>query len=315
MNGNTMIDNGDGIWLACSSRYNSIDGNLITNNSEGILLDSSSNNNISGNTVADNWEGILLSSSSSCNSIDRNTITNNGWYGIGLDSASSNSISGNTMAKNNCGILLGYSSGNAVCHNNFIDKTCPVNNLTPTYSSFWDNGCEGNYWSDCNGTDANYDGIGDTPYVIDANNTDHHPLMGMFYSFNVSWVDSGYFVDLISNSTISGFDVRVWIEHPEDPNIRIIDFNVTGPNYTFGFCRILIPTALMNGNYTVFVNGLEVASNLLPGSNSTHSYLYFNYAHSTQEVRIIPEFSSVLTPLLFFTVTLLTVIIYRRKRR
>jgi hypothetical protein len=36
-----------------------------------------------------------------------------------------------------------------------------------------------NYWSDYTGVDANHDGIGDTPYVIDANNTkkDHYPLM------------------------------------------------------------------------------------------------------------------------------------------
>ena len=34
-----------------------------------------------------------------------------------------------------------------------------------------------NYWSDYNGTDANGDGVGDTPYVIDANNEDPRPLM------------------------------------------------------------------------------------------------------------------------------------------
>jgi hypothetical protein len=32
------------------------------------------------------------------------------------------------------------------------------------------------YWSDYKGTDANEDGIGDTPYVIDANNTDYPPF-------------------------------------------------------------------------------------------------------------------------------------------
>jgi nitrous oxidase accessory protein NosD len=43
--------------------------------------------------------------------------------------------------------------------------------------NFWDNGEEGNYWEDYNGTDANNDGIGDTPYVIDDNNVDNYPLM------------------------------------------------------------------------------------------------------------------------------------------
>jgi len=33
----------------------------------------------------------------------------------------------------------------------------------------------GNYWSDYIGIDANHDGIGDTPYTIDANNIDRYP--------------------------------------------------------------------------------------------------------------------------------------------
>jgi hypothetical protein len=134
--------------------------------------------------------------------------------------------------------------------------------------------------------------------------------MGKFYSFDVSWVDSGYIVDLISNSTISGFDVGILLE---DPYARFISFYVTGENDTVGFCRILIPTALMDGTYRILVNGTEVPSNLLQCSNSTHSYLYFNYTHSTQEVIIIPEFPSFLTLPLSTIATLLAVIIYRKK--
>ena len=46
-----------------------------------------------------------------------------------------------------------------------------------TSVNVWDNGSNGNYWSDYTGDDAGGDGIGDTPYVIDENNQDRYPLM------------------------------------------------------------------------------------------------------------------------------------------
>jgi hypothetical protein len=43
--------------------------------------------------------------------------------------------------------------------------------------NIWDNGTVGNYWANYNGTDTNNDDIGDSPYIIDANNQDNYPLM------------------------------------------------------------------------------------------------------------------------------------------
>jgi hypothetical protein len=181
-----------------------------------------------------------------------------------------------------------------------------VNNKNQVYSedssNIWDDGYPsgGNYWSNYTGVDINDDGIGDTAHIIDASNTDRYPLMGIFSDFNAT---SQQHVQTICNSTIFDFQF----------NGTAISFNVSGENGTSGFCRICIPTALMNGTYFVLVNGTEVPCNILQCSNSTHNYLYFNYTHSTKEVIIIPEFPTFLILPSIFIATLLAVIVYRRK--
>jgi hypothetical protein len=47
-------------------------------------------------------------------------------------------------------------------------------------NTVFDNGTFGNYWSDYTGTDANHDGIGDTPYTIGGKLQDRYPLMAPF---------------------------------------------------------------------------------------------------------------------------------------
>jgi hypothetical protein len=52
----------------------------------------------------------------------------------------------------------------------------------PNKHNFWDNGSVGNYWSDYaerypNASEIGNTGVGDTPYVVDADNIDYHPLM------------------------------------------------------------------------------------------------------------------------------------------
>jgi len=91
-------------------------------------------------------------------------------------------------------------------------------------------------------------------------------------------------------------------------------FNVTGEDGTSGFCRMMIPNNILNtSSYVVLINGQFVNSTVILDSNSTHTYLYFNYTHSTHEVIItIPEFPSLLILPLFMIATLLGVIIYRR---
>jgi parallel beta-helix repeat protein len=317
---NNIIFNSDlsnnevGISLE-SSFENNIVYNNVTKATEGILLSYSSNNNITNNNIANNkYRGVFVGLSSE-NDIAYNNVTDNKMAGIGIYSdgkgtLEKNLIHSNNLMNNTCGVQLGDTSGNKCYHNNFVNNTeqasVHVSIGSVSYGNIWDDGYPsgGNYWSGYNGIDllsgplqneTGADGIGDSRYDID-----HYPLMGMFSDFNAT---PEYHVQTICNSTISGFQF----------NGTAISFDVTGNNGTTGFCRIYIPTSLMNGTYNVFVNGTEVSYRMLSFSNETYSYLYFTYKHSTQEVIITPEFPSFLILSLFMIATLLAVIVYRRK--
>jgi len=169
---------------------------------------------------------------------------------------------------------------NIIYYNNF-NNTCQVR--THDSTNVWDYGNQGNYWSDYAKQDLNGDGIGDEPYFIDVNNQDNHPLMGMFSDFNVTLERETYQVTTICNSTISEFRFKIKAETGN----RIIGFNVTGKDSTVGFCRITIPTHLMNYPYIVLVDVDEIIPTLLDVSNEMYVHLYFTYIHSSHTIRII----------------------------
>ena len=79
-------------------------------------------------------------------------------------------------------MMFRESSNNSIYRNNFnnnlnvYDRGVDSGNSPPSVN-IWDNGTEGNYWSNYNGTDTDGDGIGDTPYIIDENNQDNYPLI------------------------------------------------------------------------------------------------------------------------------------------
>jgi len=326
---NNLMNNFDGVRLDHSSNNNVISGNNITANTcYGIRLfydpsaspmstnnvgiskygnqidGPSCNNAIYGNNITNNGSAIRLDYPSN-NTISANNVINNSAEGIGLyGSSSNNTVSGNNIVNNSYGIWFYGSYSNLIYHNNFIDNTPQV---YPSFvGNFWDAGYPsgGNYWSNYLGNDfqqglgqnlSGSDGIGDATHY-----RDNYPLMGIFSDFNAT---SEYHVQTICNSTISGFKF----------NGTAISFNVSGENETTGFCRMCIPTALMNNTFTVLVNSTLVDYYILLCSNDTHNYLYLIYNHSTQEVIIIAEFPSALILPLFIMATLLAVIMYIKK--
>ncbi len=69
----------------------------------------------------------------------------------------------------------------SIYHNNFTNNTQQVKiDSLSTSNVFFNEETGGNYWSNYSGTDADNNGFGDTPYVIDANNQDIYPYINPF---------------------------------------------------------------------------------------------------------------------------------------
>jgi len=314
-NENIIVDNvisghpyaGIGLGGPEGSSNNLLANNRIFGNLHGIDI-VGFDNRVFSNRILNNSNGVLLDMANG-NLIIANSIANNLGIGVYLIRGSeNNTIVGNIVQFNLQGVFIkDYSKNNIVLHNNFINNQAIVE--TPEVN-IWDDGIEGNYWSNYNGTDADHNGIGDTLHGIDANNADNCPLMGMFHSFNASL---GYHVNVVSNSTIEDF---TYFESNNTIKMHVSNMTTT---QTYGFCRICIPYDLMNvTSISVIIDDGDTTvlyPNYTLHENGTHRWIYFAYEHSTHEIVIIPEFPSLIILPLFMIATLLAVIVYKRKHQ
>ena len=163
------------IWLyECSNC--TLQENELTGKTYGIYPNFCSNIIILRNKVMNNQGGGLYVANSFNFIIKQNLIAANPPFGIGFVGSTNSTVTKNAIANNGGPGIRVYTSTNIRLHHNDF-----VNNAGKAFSQsstvIWDDGSEGNYWSDYNGTDVNQDGVGDTPYVIGSNNIDHYPLM------------------------------------------------------------------------------------------------------------------------------------------
>ncbi len=198
---NTITHQINGIELESSSN-NTITNNFIeANTNAGINLLDSDNNSFAGNTITGNTAGIYLNASSG-NSIYRNNITANRYslqFSNNFDAAgsSNNTVKENIIALNQIYVDMEpyANANNTFYHNNFIDNTIQLDDSyigpypTLTYSPIlsdpgnsWDNGSEGNYWSDYetkypDATELDSSGIWNTPYSVIYLGMDNFPLV------------------------------------------------------------------------------------------------------------------------------------------
>jgi parallel beta-helix repeat protein len=155
------------------------------------------NNNITGGaSLIAEFEGINVENSSSIRIIG-NSIKN-AWCGIWLSGSQDDLISENTISTSisnswgNYGAAIIFnSSSNCTIYDNAFLNIGHQTEMNATSINTWDNGEVGNFWNDYlsrypNATEIDDSGIGNTPYVIDANNVDHYPLMRLWgYSVSV----------------------------------------------------------------------------------------------------------------------------------
>lgn len=310
---NTVTDNGKGIY-AIQSTHNFITGNNVSYNWYGIELNRSfanvvtsngvsynwcgitfavsGNNFVTGNNVSDNLYGIELVKSH-FNSVLDNTVAHNGdepyGYGVYLDESFNNVLSGNTIANNLAdGIHVGSDSkGNKLFRNNVKD-----NPITDEGISTWDNGAEGNYWSDYEQTypdaiEIDNSGIWDTPYVVNQKNNvqDNHPLkepVNPTKIFAITWEKETYDICITTNCTVA----NVTFNQLD----RQISFKATGPSGTIGVCNVTIPRKLLDSEpdqWTIEVNGKTARPSVDNHTIHTHTIIHFTFTHNlTQKINI-----------------------------
>ena len=183
--GNTL-SRGWGSAIDVNGDSNLVSHNIIPDFYQGINVHSASNNQVLSNTLSNGQKGIVLSHSSA-NIVAYNQLTgltddpSTGVLGeaLVLFESDGNMIVTNMLANSSCGAVLeSNSTNNVLFHNNFMDNAVQVWDYCT--GNQWDNGSEGNYWSDYAGSDDNGDGIGDMPYVISPDEMDRYPLMAPY---------------------------------------------------------------------------------------------------------------------------------------
>ena len=308
---------------------------------------------LSGNKISNSLDWVSVISS---NSIITKNMIDNIDYGFGNE-GSNNIIFANQIT--NCGkaytdpskhfwpkaTFPGNESG-LIFGNNFVHNFRNLDCSKMAKIDSFDNGTVGNYWSDYNGTDSNGDGIGDTPYLIDANRTDFYPLIAPFnittapdlmpnWAQNLTttllaMTDDGSTVAFTLGGNVTCSQIsNVTMSTNQSAAITTVSFTVTGQSDNTGFSNITIPISVVPYGSTpaIYIDG-QPALNQGYTQDSSNYYIWYTTHFSTHEISIrFTELSSQspsivlsmgiisIAAVAVLTVALVSLLLYRRHRK
>lgn len=176
-----------GILVGGSDRVNIYGNDCSHDNMSGVAALDVKTINILDNTItSDNFTGMMLLNVTDV-VVSGNNVSENGYWGIAMNDTHRATIVNNDIDLNGLGVNVENSSLVAVYHNRIIGNTEQARDNNNTLIA-WDDGYPsgGNYWSDYMGVDTKRgpnqnlggsDGIGDTPYAVNATSMDRYPFM------------------------------------------------------------------------------------------------------------------------------------------
>lgn len=222
----------------------------LTSNEQGVLLVNTKESVIRNVTISGNDVGIDLHMSSN-NRITMNSLDTINWLSLYLVSSCNNTLTENTIRKGDYGISTMHSNGNTIYHNNFIDNKVQQYHLNS--SNKWDNGEEGNYWSDYNGADLNGDGVGDTltPHL----GVDYYPLVNIFDNIPPT-ADAGKGQTVFKNAAV------LFNASSATDNIGIVDYKWDFGDGSKGSGVTTNHVYEAAGVYTVMLTVTDVSGNI-----------------------------------------------------
>jgi hypothetical protein len=321
-------------------------GHAITNGAgyDCFAVGYGTNNVTIANSTAIGFNICLYIDSDNC-TIKGNTFSGNGYLdNVRLDSANNNYFEGNNITNsggscvwmyhypglnntfvrnyivNSNGIAIGRNlgGGGATFYHNVIGGGIQAY-YTPACT--WDNGYPsgGNYWIGYVGPDkvsgpyqntTGSDGIGDTPYVIDADDIDHYPFM-MIDICNVTQTPSK---DNVLSTDVVEVNATVTHYFPLEQVILNCTYTNSSATWTSSINMTKLEDDIWNGIIPALPVGTNVTYAIIAQDNAGTSVSSVDQGYTFEYPVVVPEFPTIAVLPILFVATLSAALVLRRRR-